>query len=363
MQDTEYIQFFNGGTEPTLANLGGKGASLVTMTAVGMPVPPGFVVTTAQFDAFMGESGITDRIHAVLARLNPDDVAEVDEISATIRADIESCPVPAEARAQTVAAYAALQSCFDTPVPVAVRSSATAEDLPDASFAGQQDTYLWLEGFGAVGEHIRKCWASLYTSRAIIYRLKNNIPNDGLSMAVVVQKMVNAKAAGVAMTLDPASGDRSKITIDASYGVGELVVSGQVTPDNIVLDKVTLALVTEHLGDKHAELVPDRAARRLVEREVDAERRARRCLTDAQLTAVATLAKRAEKHYKCPQDIEWAVDADLPEGENLLLLQARPETVHSSNPAPAPQPAMSPTGSSTTSPSSGFSWGSIKLTA
>jgi pyruvate, water dikinase len=362
MQDTEYIQFFDGGTEPTLANLGGKGASLVTMTAVGMPVPPGFVVTTAQFDKFMDESGITERVHTVLSGLNPDDVAEVDVLSAKIRADIESCPVPAEARAQTIAAYAALQSRFDAPVPVAVRSSATAEDLPDASFAGQQDTYLWLEGFDAVGEHIRKCWASLYTSRAIMYRLKNNIPNEGLSMAVVVQKMVNAKAAGVAMTLDPASGDRSKITIDASYGVGELVVSGLVTPDNIVVDKVTLGFVAEHLGDKHVELVHDLAAGRLVEREVDAARRARRCLTDTEVAAVASLAKRAEKHYKCPQDIEWALDSDLPDGKNLLLLQARPETVHSAKPAPMPQTAASMTGSITTSPSSGFSWGSIKLT-
>ncbi|WP_334170946.1 PEP/pyruvate-binding domain-containing protein [Sinomonas sp.] len=359
MESTDYVQFFDGGIEPRLAALGGKGASLVTMTAAGMPVPPGFVVTTAQFDSFMAESGITGRVHALLASLDPEDVAEVDAVSAKIRADIESCPVPAEARAQTVAAFAALQSRFDSPVPVAVRSSATAEDLPEASFAGQQDTYLWLEGFDAVGEHIRKCWASLYTSRAITYRLRNGIPNEGLSMAVVVQKMVNAKASGVAMTLDPTNGDRSKITIDASYGVGEMVVSGQVTPDNIVLDKVTLALVAEHLGDKHAELVPDPEARRLVEREVDADRRGRRCLTEAQLTAVATLAKRAEKHYKCPQDIEWALDADLPDGENLLLLQARPETVHSAKPATAAGAAAPRTNTAST----GFSWGSIKLTA
>ena len=354
MESTDNIQFFDGGVEPTLAALGGKGASLVTMTAAGMPVPPGFVVTTAQFDAFMTEAGVTDHIHALLAGLDPEDVAQVDAVSAAIRADIESRPIPERLRAETIAAYEALQARFDAPVPVAVRSSATAEDLPEASFAGQQDTYLWLEGFGAVGEHIRKCWASLYTSRAITYRLKNSIPDEGLSMAVVVQKMVNAKASGVAMTLDPATGDRSKITIDASYGVGEMVVSGQVTPDNIVLDKVTLTFVAEHLGDKHAELVPDAVARRLVEREVDAERRARRCLTDAELTAVATLAKRAEKHYKCPQDIEWALDADLPDGENLLLLQARPETVHSAKPKPvtAQQPAVG----------TGFSFGSLTAT-
>ncbi len=151
-------------------------------------------------------------------------------------------------------------------------------------------------------------------------------------MAVVVQKMVNARVSGVAITMDPTNGDRSKITIDSSYGVGEMVVSGQVTPDNIKLDKVTLTVISEHLGDKHAELVPDAVAGRLVEREVDAERRGRRSLSDVELTAVAQMAKRAEKHYRCPQDIEWALDADLPDGENLLLLQSRPETVHSSKP-------------------------------
>ena len=333
MESNQYIQFFDGGIEPTLEALGGKGSSLVTMTSAGMPVPPGFVVTTAAFDEFMSEAGITQEIHDLLEGLDPEDVAEMEKVSAGIRADICSKPVPESLRAQTLAAYEALMARFEEAVPVAVRSSATAEDLPDASFAGQQDTYLWLEGAKAVTEHIRQCWASLFTARAIIYRLKNGIPNEGLSMAVVVQKMVNSKVSGVAMTLDPANGDRSKITIDSSYGVGEMVVSGQVTPDNILLDKVTLAVVREHLGDKHAELVPDRSAHTLVEREVDEERRGRRSLTDDELTAVASMAKRAEKHYKCPQDIEWALDADLPDGENLLLLQSRPETVHSSKPA------------------------------
>ena len=333
MESNQYIQFFDGGIEPTLEALGGKGSSLVTMTSAGMPVPPGFVVTTAAFDEFMSEAGITQEIHDLLEGLDPEDVAEMEKVSAGIRADICSKPVPESLRAQTLAAYEALMARFEEAVPVAVRSSATAEDLPDASFAGQQDTYLWLEGAKAVTEHIRQCWASLFTARAIIYRLKNGIPNEGLSMAVVVQKMVNSKVSGVAMTLDPANGDRSKITIDSSYGVGEMVVSGQVTPDNILLDKVTLAVVSEHLGDKHAELVPDRSAHTLVEREVDEERRGRRSLTDDELTAVASMAKRAEKHYKCPQDIEWALDADLPDGENLLLLQSRPETVHSSKPA------------------------------
>jgi len=332
-ESNKYIQFFDGGLPPEHDLLGGKCASLVSMTAAGMPVPPGFAVTTALFDAFVEQTGLGQTIANLLSSLDVDDVASVDEVSAKLRQEICSRPVPQELRAQTLAAYDALQSRFESEVPVAVRSSATAEDLPDASFAGQQDTYLWLTGVDSVLEHIRLCWASLYTSRAIMYRLKNGISDDGLSTAVAVQKMVNARTSGVAITMNPATGDRSKITIEASYGLGEMVVSGQVTPDNIVVDKVILTVVKETIGDKHAELVPDVDAMSLVEREVDEDRRGRRCLSADELTAVAVMAKRAEQHYKCPQDIEWAIDADLPDGENLLLLQSRPETVHSSKPA------------------------------
>lgn len=337
---------FDSDQEPTLELLGGKCASLVTMTSAGMPVPPGFAITTASYDAFLYESGLRAEIAACLEGLDPNDIAAVDDCSARIRAQIESRPVPQAVSDALRTAYTELQSPFACEVPVAVRSSATAEDLPDASFAGQQDTYLWLLGYEAVRHHVRACWASLYTSRAILYRLKNNISEDDLSMAVAVQKMVNARVAGVAMTMDPGTGDRSKVAIDASWGVGEMVVSGLVTPDHIVLDKVVLSVVREVIGDKHAELVPDAAAGALVEREVEAERRTTRCLTDAELEAVAAMAKRAEKHYRCPQDVEWALDADLPPGEDLVLLQARPETVHSSKPTAAPSgSASNPTGS------------------
>ncbi len=330
MAHAPFIQFFDDGTAPEHELLGGKCASLVAMTAAGMPVPPGFAITTAAYDAFIAEAGIAQDIHNLLQGLDADDVAAVDRVSEQLRFEITSRPVPAELREITTAAYNALQARFASPVPVAVRSSATAEDLPDASFAGQQDTYLWLIGVKDVTEHIRACWASLYTSRAITYRLKNNIPNEGLSMAVAVQKMVNARVAGVAITMDPTTGDRSKIVIEASYGLGELVVSGQVTPDNITVDKVMLMVVRQTLGDKHAELVPNVGNKSLVEHEVSVQRRAERCISDLEITAIATIAKKAEKHFKTPQDIEWALDADLPDGENLLLLQSRPETVFSS---------------------------------
>ena len=340
-----YIQPFDSGAVPDHALLGGKCASLVTMTAAGMPVPPGFAVTTALYDEFVRGSGLAAAIRTELHGLDQGDLAAVDAASARIRQQIRTREIPADLRAPILEGFAALQERFAVEVPVAVRSSATAEDLPGASFAGQQDTFLWIRGAGAVLEHVRRCWASLYTCRAILYRARNGVADEGLSMAVGVQKMVNARVAGVAITMDPTNGDRSKVAIDASYGLGEMVVAGRVTPDNVLMDKVMACVVAETIGDKHAELVPDavpdgaRSARagpgadRLVEREVDEERRRRRCLTHEELAAIVAMAKRAEKHYGCPQDVEWALDADLPRGQDLLLLQARPETVHSGRPA------------------------------
>ncbi|NEA36868.1 PEP/pyruvate-binding domain-containing protein [Streptomyces sp. SID13031] len=348
MAGDRYIQFFDCGFPPEPELVGGKCASLVSMTAAQLPVPPGFTVTTVAYDAFMAQSDLAAMVGSLIGILDARDVAAVDAVSRRIRDEICSRPLPAGLKVQTHAAYDALQARFDQEVPVAVRSSATAEDLPDASFAGQQDTYLWLIGAEAILDRIQSCWSSLYTSRAITYRLRNGIADEGLSMAVAVQKMVNARVAGVAITMDPVTGDRSKIAIDASYGVGELVVSGQVTPDNILVDKVMLTIVAETLGDKHAELVPDLTGSTLIEREVDEVRRRRRCLTDAEVVAVAALAKRAERHSRCPQDVEWAIDADFPEGQNVLILQSRAETVHSARPTAA-----------SVTPSTTFSLGSL----
>jgi pyruvate, water dikinase len=324
-----YIQFFDD-AGASHALLGGKCASLVTMTAAGMPVPPGFAVTTALYDEVVRRMGLAAAIRAELDGLDQADLAGVDAASARIRHQIATRQIPTDLRTPILAAYDTLQSRLAVQTPVAVRSSATAEDLPGASFAGQQDTYLWVRGRDAVLEHVRRCWASLYTCRAILYRARYGIPDEGLSMAVAVQAMVDARVSGVAITLDPTNGDRSKVAVDASYGLGEMVVAGRVTPDNVLLDKVMGMIVAETIGDKHAELVADTEAGRLVERPVDEERRRRRCLTDGELAAILALAKRAEKHYGCPQDIEWALD-----GRDLFLLQARPETVHSTRPAPA----------------------------
>ena len=320
-----YTLDFSEISHDDFARVGGKCASLGDMTQAGVAVPPGFAVTTDAYQAMLDHHGLKAEIERHLNGVNPDDIDNVDRAAQAIRIRIRSHHMPAEVEQAIREAYSAMGDNL----PVAVRSSATAEDLPDASFAGQQDTYLWVQGADDVVSHVRDCWASLYTTRAVAYREKNNIPQVDVLMSVAVQKMVNAKAAGVAMTLDPGNGDRTKIVIDASWGLGETVVSGLVTPDNYVVEKVLMEVLDRNISDKHIELVGDPEKGEAIEREVDADRRKAQCLSDAEIIAVAGLAKMLEKQKKCPQDIEWAIDADLPEGENLLALQSRPETIWS----------------------------------
>jgi pyruvate, water dikinase len=318
------------------ARVGGKCASLGEMTQAGVAVPPGFAVTTDAYQAMLDHHGLKAEIARHLTGIDPFDLDQVDRAAQAIRIRIRSHKMPDAVETAVRAAYAVMEAELGPQTPVAVRSSATAEDLPDASFAGQQDTYLWVKGADAVVEKVRDCWASLYTTRAVAYREKNRIPQDVL-MSVGVQKMVNARAAGVAMTIDPINGDRTKIVIDASWGLGEMVVSGVVTPDNFTVEKVLETIIARKISDKHVELVGDPVAGEAVEREVPADRRTRQCLSDAEVVAVARLAKRLEKQNKCPQDVEWAIDADLPDGENLLALQSRPETIWSQKKKDAPK--------------------------
>ena len=320
-----------------VALAGGKGAGLAVLSAAGLPVPPGFVVTTAAFEAALTAGGVRDRIAAELEAIDAADVAALDARAAGVRAIVEGLALPAEVERAIRGAYTAL--CADGgggEIPVAVRSSASMEDSAQASFAGQQDTYLWIVGAGAVVDHVRRCWASVYSARSIAYRRHAAIAETAVHMAVVVQQMVDARAAGVAMTLDPLTGDRSRIVIDASFGLGETVASGTVTPDNFVVDKVILEQVRATINSKDIELVADVAGRRVVERAVTPSRRRLPSLSAEQVRAVAELAKRVERHYGCPQDVEWALDAD----GAMRLLQSRPETVWSTRPRPpATRPA------------------------
>lgn len=336
MSNPSYLLTFEQCGADVHGRVGGKCASLGAMIQAGAPVPPGFAVTTTAYLEMLNTNHLSECIHVWLERLNPEDVRTEEKYSRTIRKLIEETPIAAEIEEAIRAGYETLcRSVGVANVPVAVRSSATAEDLPGYSFAGQQDTYLWVMGADAVVEHVRKCWSSLYTARAISYRHDNGFAHEKVLMAVGVQKMVNAKAAGVAMTLNPINGDRSKIAIDASWGLGEAVVGGEVTPDNFLIDKVIFEVVNRVISPKHIEFVADQANGCVVQREVEPERQTQSSLTEAEIVAVAKMAKRAEKFYGRPQDVEWAVDADLPPPNNVVILQSRPETVWSQKARPS----------------------------
>lgn len=309
--------------------VGGKNASLGEMMMAELPVPPGFAVTTNAYEQMWTDTELVGDVNEMLRGIDHDDYAANRETSRRIRHRIEAAPVSDEVVHDVSTAYEALgRHCDVDDIPVAVRSSATAEDLPDASFAGQQDTFLWIRSCDEVVRHLQRCWSSLFTDRAIAYRHSMGYLHDSIAMSVAVQKMVDPVAAGVAFTLNPTNGDRSQVAIDSSWGLGEAVVSGEVTPDNFLVDKVLREVVAREISDKAVEyrLTGDGVIDKL---EVDAARRNAPSVTDDELIAIAMLARRAEKHYGCPQDIEWAIDRHLPSGENVVMLQSRPETVWS----------------------------------
>ncbi len=329
---TEYIVWFDRYDTEHKPFVGGKNASLGEMMMAELPVPPGFAVTTAAYDQIWQDSDLVVGVNELLRSIDHDDHVANREISRQIRALIEAAEVPDTVVADVVEAYGALaQHCGVDDVPVAVRSSATAEDLPDASFAGQQDTFLWITGAEAVIDHMRRCWSSIFTDRAIAYRHTMGYLHRSIAMSVGVQKMVDPIASGVAFTLNPTNGDRSQIAVDASWGLGEAVVSGEVTPDNFLVDKVLREVIHRDISDKGVEYcLTDGGG---VERqEIVGERRTTPAVTDEDLTAIAILARRAEQHYGCPQDVEWALDKHLAAGENVVMLQSRPETVWSQKP-------------------------------
>jgi pyruvate,water dikinase len=294
-----YVVWFDE-FDPALASrLGGKSTVLGELTRAGLDVPPGFAVTT---DAYRAARGADDL---------PDDVRDA-----------------------VAGAYGELcRRCGAADVPVAVRSSAVGEDAPDASFAGEHDTFLWVRGADEVLAAMRRCWASLFSERATAYRERLTRVAGDAAMGVAVQQMVLAETAGVAFTLDPRNGDRSQVAVDASWGFGEAVAAGEVTPDSYLVDKVLLDVTRRVVSDKDREYRPAADGRGIAPGAVPAARRAVPCLSDEQLKDVARLALRAERHYGRPQDVEWALETRPAGGYRLYLLQSRPETVWSRRPA------------------------------
>jgi pyruvate, water dikinase len=316
--------------------VGGKGANLGEMTRVALPVPPGFVVCTTAFEDFLGALEIGHALDA-LERLSADDLAAIRDVSATIRTRIERSPLPGAVETAVAAAHNAL--CGDAADhPLAVRSSATGEDSEATSFAGLQDTYLWVRGRESVAEHVRRCWSSLYNVEAVAYRRKMGLGERGVHMAVVVQKMVDARCSGVMFTRSPTSGDRSVVVIEGSYGLGSCIVSGEVTPDRFVVNKVTGEIADRAISLKAVQHVPepDGGVRT---QDVPAALQSEPVLGDSEIAALAKTGKTVERHYGSPQDIEWAIARD--DGQ-IYLLQSRPETYWSKrDAAPVAKPAAS----------------------
>lgn len=321
----QYILWFEECNKSALPLVGGKNANLGEMVNAGISVPPGFAVTSKAFEQYMDEATLWNQVRDTLSDVSADDIKAVSKAGSAIRQAILSTPIPNEIQREIIAAYTSLcEKCDVTDLPVAVRSSATAEDLQDASFAGQQDTYLWIWGNDEVVKATHECWASLFTDRAITYRMRVGFPQDGVLISVGIQKMVNSRSAGVMFTLDPVTGDRSKITIEASWGFGESIVQGMVSPDNFIIEKKSLSIKQSIIGQKDQQFVAKGCG--TVVEPVLSEQQVIPCVSVAEVIEIAKMGMLIEKHYGAPQDIEWAIDRDLPFPENTFSTQSRPVT-------------------------------------
>jgi len=313
--------------------VGGKGASLGELTFAGAPVPPGFVVTTDAFEAFLRAVDAAGEIRAEIESFDAGQTGPIAEAAARIRRRIEAEPLPQDVADAVVCSYRELDSESDMPgeaTPVAVRSSATSEDAEDASFAGLQDTYLWVRGAQSLLEHVRSCWASLYSLESVSYRRRLRLPEHDLAMAVVVQRMIDPRCAGVMFTRSPLTGDRSLVAVEGSWGLGSALVSGDVTPDRFTVGKVTGEICARTISTKARQHRMDPSGSGVVEEDVPEYLRDEPCLSDEEIHELVRIARSVEAHYGAPQDIEWAISRNFAPGKNIFLLQSRPETVWAS---------------------------------
>lgn len=321
--------------------VGGKGASLGEMVRLGLPVPPGFVVTTNAFRGVVAELDPDGETARRIATLDPHDHDAAGTATAPLRARIEAHPLPSGLEAEVVARYRALAGPqAERPVPVAVRSSATGEDGLDASFAGLQDTFLWVRDEAGLLARLRSCWASLYSVESVCYRLQRAIPEEDAAMAVVVQQMVEARSSGVMFTRSPSSGDRSIVAIESAWGLGSAVVGGEVTPDSFSVSKVTGEIVRRQVSVKLRRHVPHPAGDGVLDEEVPADLQSVSSIRDEELGRLLELGRAVERHYGVAQDVEWAIASGGATGDELFLLQSRPETAwsrHEPDPAAAPK--------------------------
>lgn len=326
-RENAYVLWFDELRRADVGLVGGKSSSLGELTSsVDVPVPYGYATTANAYRYFMEKTGQNKKIHKMLQELQDvEDSVELHEVCTKIRESICSATMPEDLAEQIGKAYEDLAEKVGEKNPfVAVRSSATAEDLPDASFAGQQDTYLNVTGRDMVIRKVKECYASTFTDRAVYYRAKKNFDHENVALSAAVQMMADAKAAGVMFTVNLATGADDSIMIEGSWGLGEYIVQGTVTPDNFVVDKDSLTITSRRINEKSIELIRKEGGD-VEERKVEPERAKAQVISDEQIAQLADYAKRIEKHYGCYMDMEWAVDHK----DRLWILQARPETVWS----------------------------------
>jgi pyruvate,water dikinase len=323
---------------------GGKSASLVEMRRAGFPVPPGFAITVAAFESFGAQTGVTAQVERIVARTDPDSTESLQAASKQIEALAAQVRLPAGLLSLIESAYQRMaRETGEEDPAVAVRSSAVGEDSAEASFAGQQETYLWVRGLAEVELAVRRCWASYFSPQALSYRarLSGGHGLGTVGMSVCVQQMVDASVAGVMFTRSPTTNDRSIIAIEAGFGLGVAVVAGEITPDQVWVNKVTRAIVKRQPGYKQVRYVPNRDTGGTTCVDVPEDEATRLCLDDDIAMQLADYGVRLERHYGAAQDVEWALTRGADDIQTIVLLQSRPITTGRTNePIVTPLPSQ-----------------------
>ena len=323
MPKSSYVKFFSELTRKDVHIAGGKGASLGEMTQAGIPVPPGFVLTAQAFDRFLHETALKEEIESQLNKVNYEDVNSVDQASNVIRDLIHDAQMPKDLIAEIFDAFVALRQkskVKSQKLVVAVRSSATAEDSSQASWAGELDTFLNTTEKNLIGR-VKECWSSLFTPRAIVYRNEKGMRKTHVSVAVVVQAMVQADISGVMFTVHPVTKDRNQLIIEAVWGLGEALVSGQLTPDSYVVDKRDWTLIDIHTADQERMIARKDKGFGVDWKKVRAAKQKKQKLDGKQIVELAKFGVKIEKHYKAPEDIEWVLAK-----KKFYIVQSRPIT-------------------------------------
>jgi pyruvate,water dikinase len=312
------VTFFKDIDKNDLPLVGGKGANLGEMTQAGFPVPNGFAVTVEGYDRFLEENELHGYLLDVLEESDVKDPESLESASQKIQRKIRSLHIPDDVAQETIKGYKKLSGRFKKAL-VAVRSSATAEDLPGASFAGQQATYLNIKGDANLLESVKACWASLFTARAIFYREENKIKHEKVKISVIIQEMVPSEVSGVMFSIDPVTNDKDRIIVEAVWGLGEMIVQGSVVPDTYVVQKDTFMILSKEISDQRVQLV--RRGEKTQEREVPKSWRNKQKLANEEIITLAKIADKLQTHYYFPQDIEWAKS-----GKDIYITQTRPVT-------------------------------------